>query len=51
MQGEYLRDEEKQFHSLISQAYMAKLGRNGKIILMHSFRLLPGDSEVDVSFY
>jgi unsaturated chondroitin disaccharide hydrolase len=44
----YLSIAETQIRSLASQAYLAKQGKNGNFILMHSVGSLPGKSEVDV---
>ena len=44
----YLGIAEKQLRSLASPAYMARTGKNGNFILMHSVGSIPGKSEVDV---
>jgi len=44
----YLDIAEKQLRSLASPAYMAKKGKNGNFILMHSVGSIPGKSEIDV---
>jgi hypothetical protein len=44
----YLRIAETQLRSLASPAYLAKPGKNGNFILMHSIGSIPGKSEVDV---
>jgi unsaturated chondroitin disaccharide hydrolase len=44
----YLSIAETQLRSLASMAYLAKPGKNGNFILMHSVGSLPGKSEVDV---
>jgi unsaturated chondroitin disaccharide hydrolase len=44
----YLAIAETQLRSLASPAYLAKPGKNGNFILMHSVGSLPGKSEVDV---
>lgn len=44
----YLEVAEKQLRTLASQKYLAKEGRNGNFILMHSVGSLPANSEVDV---
>jgi unsaturated chondroitin disaccharide hydrolase len=44
----YLSIAETQLRSLASPAYLAKPGKNGNFILMHSVGSLPGKSEVDV---
>lgn len=44
----YLDIAEKQLRSLASPAYMAKTGKNGNFILMHSVGSIPGKSEIDV---
>jgi unsaturated chondroitin disaccharide hydrolase len=44
----YLGIAETQLRSLASPAYLAKPGKNGNFILMHSVGSLPGKSEVDV---
>lgn len=45
---EYKNLADKIVVSLASPAYTAKLGENGKFVLMHSVGSLPGNSEVDV---
>lgn len=44
----YLGIAETQLRSLSSPAYLAKPGKNGNFILMHSVGSIPGKSEVDV---
>jgi unsaturated chondroitin disaccharide hydrolase len=44
----YLSIAETQIRSLASPAYLAKSGKNGNFILMHSVGSIPGKSEVDV---
>ncbi len=44
----YLDIAEKQLRSLASPAYLAKKGKNGNFILMHSVGSIPGKSEIDV---
>ena len=44
----YLGIAETQLRSLSSSAYLAKAGKNGNFILMHSVGSIPGKSEVDV---
>jgi unsaturated chondroitin disaccharide hydrolase len=44
----YLGIAETQLRSLASPAYLAKTGKNGNFILMHSVGSIPGKSEVDV---
>jgi unsaturated chondroitin disaccharide hydrolase len=46
--NKYLKVAETQIRTLASPLYMAKLGKNGNFILMHSVGSLPGNSEVDV---
>jgi len=45
---QYLGIAAKQIRSLTSPSYMAKPGKNGNFILMHSVGSLPANSEVDV---
>ncbi|MEG1935573.1 MAG: glucuronyl hydrolase, partial [Rikenellaceae bacterium] len=45
---EYKKLADKIVVSLASPAYTAKLGENGKFVLMHSVGSLPGKSEIDV---
>ena len=44
----YLEIAETQLRSLASPVYLAKAGKNGNFILMHSVGSIPGKSEVDV---
>ena len=44
----YLDIAETQLRSLASPAYLAKPGKNGNFLLMHSVGSIPGKSEVDV---
>jgi unsaturated chondroitin disaccharide hydrolase len=44
----YLDIAEIQLRSLASAAYLAKPGKNGNFILMHSVGSIPGKSEIDV---
>ena len=44
----YLGIAETQLRSLASPVYLAKAGKNGNFILMHSVGSIPGKSEVDV---
>lgn len=44
----YLGTAETELRSLASPAYLAKTGKNGDFILMHSVGSIPGKSEVDV---
>ena len=44
----YLDIAEQQLRSLASPAYMARPGRNGNFVLMHSVGSIPGKFEVDV---
>jgi unsaturated chondroitin disaccharide hydrolase len=44
----YLAIAETQLRSLASPAYLAKPGKNGNFILMHSVGSIPGKSEIDV---
>jgi hypothetical protein len=44
----YLGIAETQLRRLASPAYLAKPGKNGNFILMHSVGSIPGKSEVDV---
>lgn len=42
------RMADKIMESLASESYTAKLGENGRFILMHSVGSIPHNSEVDV---
>jgi unsaturated chondroitin disaccharide hydrolase len=48
LRKKYLDVAEQQLRSLASPAYMAKPGKNGNFILMHSVGSIPGNFEVDV---
>ena len=47
-QASYRAYADKIMESLASESYTAKLGENGRFILMHSVGSIPHNSEVDV---